>query len=178
MRGSALQVGLSGDLINTPRLTPMTRLPRLPLASCLRPVAVITALHCVSLWCLSQIGLPPFMARLPVYVCVCFCIYVNQPSSFSGGCSARKGYQNITVHWERGDERLHRARAEGRFILHCVKRTSSLTDLFCLQIHFLCVTLTGTRSLCHVRFLIKLWTNKQQPENSSQVVVLTPCYQN
>lgn len=102
---SQYQAGLNWDLISTSWLAPMTRLP---LASCLRPAAVITAFSssplvtlCPSDGCLRCSFLHSSLC-LPrsAYLRVCACIYVNQPKSLSGGCSVRKGYQNTTVHWE------------------------------------------------------------------------------
>lgn len=110
-RRSLYQACFSLDLISTLWFTPMTRLP---LVSCLRREAVITALSsslvtlCPPDGCLGLRFLHLLLC-LPMCVCMCvcayvytcfYCIYVNQLSSFSGGCSVRKGYQNTTAHWE------------------------------------------------------------------------------
>lgn len=72
---------------------------RLPSASCLRWAAHYSSHfisgHSLSLWLLSETLLPPCMLE-----CVCVCllyVYVNQPSSFSGGCSVKKGYENSVL---------------------------------------------------------------------------------
>lgn len=127
---SQYQVGLNWDLIRSSWLAPMTRLP---LASCLRPTAVITALSsplvtlCPSDGCLRRRFLHSSIVCLGVCVCVCAYMHLCKPTKelFRGlFCEERLSKHNSALGTV--NMLMHRSGAEGHFLLHCTVQPSPL----------------------------------------------------